>query len=123
MNLPRSCRCSSLVSSRYPWFFRYITNRVISATPATKVLANVYQLYMVEYQCASILISHSQGTVDITVNTNHTMNNAAHTVFLKIYLRPASMLGNGLLSSSRDNWRILRPSTIHSPMVSMVQII
>ena len=33
--------------------------------PATNVLAKVYQLYMVLYQCASILISHSQGIEDI----------------------------------------------------------
>ena len=32
--------------------------------PATNVLAKVYQLYMVLYQCASILISHSQGMDD-----------------------------------------------------------
>src|SRR5687768_3243131 len=90
--------------------------------PATNVLANVYQLYMVEYQCASMLINHNQGTVDITVKANHTMNNAAHTVVLKIYRRPASTLGSGLLSISLDTLRIFHPSTVHPTMVSTVHI-
>ena len=32
-----------------------------------KELAKVYQLYIVEYQWASILINHNHGTVDATV--------------------------------------------------------
>ena len=38
----------------------------MSAIPETKVLAKVYQEYMVLYQWASILINQSQGMVDIT---------------------------------------------------------
>jgi hypothetical protein len=52
--------------------------------PDTKELANVYQLYIVEYQCASMLIIHNQGTVEPTVRANHTVNNAARIVPLKI---------------------------------------
>src|SRR4030095_12575919 len=89
--------------------------------PATKVLANVYQLYMVEYQCASMLISHSQGMVEATVNANHTRYKAAHTVFLKMYFLPLSVSGKGFSSSSREIFLILYPNTIHRPMVSMVQ--
>ena len=60
--------------------------------PATNVLANVYQLYMVLYQCASILISHNQGIEDITVNAKTTINKAAHTVLFQIYFFPSSTL-------------------------------
>src|SRR5687768_13472283 len=94
----------------------------ISARPATNVLAKLYQLYMVEYQCASMLISQSQGTVDITVRANHTMNKAAQTVLLKIYFLPASAFGKGLLSNSRESWRIFLPSIIQRPIVSTVQM-
>src|SRR5450432_4377377 len=90
--------------------------------PATNVLAKVYQLYMVEYQCASILINHNQGIVEATVNANHTRNKAAHTVFLKIYFLPLSTSGNGFSSSSRERALILYPNTIHKPMVRMVHI-
>src|SRR5450631_337610 len=81
----------------------------MSDMPATNVLAKVYQLYMVEYQCASILINHNQ-------------NKAAHTVFLKIYFLPLSTSGNGFSSSSRERALILYPNTIHKPMVRMVHI-
>src|SRR5258708_9136867 len=88
--------------------------------PATKVLAKVIQLYKVEAQSALMLISHNQGTVDMTVRANHTINNEAHTVFLKIYFLPASISGNGLLSSSRDILRICLPRKLHNPIVSIV---
>src|SRR5262245_23861226 len=107
INLPISCRCSSFANSRYPLFFMYITNTAINAMPDTQLLANVYQLYMVLYQCASILISHSQGTVDITVNANHTMKIAAHTVFFQMNFLPASVSCNGFSSSERESLRIL----------------
>src|SRR5450755_979325 len=94
----------------------------ISDRPPTNVLAKVYQLYMVEYQCASMLISHNQGMVEATVSANHTRNKAAHTVFLKMYRLPLSTSGRGLLSSSRERLLILYPSTIHRPMVRMVHI-
>ena len=51
------------------------TNMVISATPATKELANVYQLYMVEYQCASILVSQflqNLGAMEVTTQWKET---------------------------------------------------
>jgi hypothetical protein len=67
INLPTSCRCSSFVKGRCPWFLRKIINSAIKARPDTKVEAKVYQLYIVLYQCASILINQSQGMVDITV--------------------------------------------------------
>ena len=47
---------------------------VIKARPETNVLAKVYQLYMVEYQCAFKLINHSHGMDDNTVNANRTIN-------------------------------------------------
>ena len=50
-------------------YFLLITN----AIPATKVEANVYQLYIVEYQCASILINQNHGMDDITVKLKSTM--------------------------------------------------
>ena len=49
-----------------------IQTKLINATPDTNVLAKVYQLYMVLYQCASMLISHSHGIVDITVSAKTT---------------------------------------------------
>ena len=49
-------------------FFRNTTKRAIRAIPETNVLANVYQLYIVLYQWASMLISQSQGMEDITVS-------------------------------------------------------
>ena len=52
-----------------------------------KVLAKVYQLYMVEYQCASILISHNQGTVEATVNAKpYQVQGCPHRIFINIFL-------------------------------------
>ncbi len=95
---------------------------VISAMPATNVLANVYQLYMVLYQCASILISHNQGIEDITVNEKNTMKMADHTVLSQIYFF-ASSLFNGLSSILRDILRNLAPSKLQPTRVMMVQTI
>src|SRR3982750_3357662 len=88
--------------------------------PATKVLANVYQLYIVLNQCALILISHNHGTVDATVNANHTIKTADHTVFFQIYLFPSSTV-SGVSSISRLSCRILYPKTVQRPIVSVVQ--
>src|SRR4051794_27805440 len=98
-------------------------NKVIIARPATKLLAKLYQLYMVENQCALMLINQSHGVVEATVKAYHTIYNAAQTVVLKIYLLPASTLGSGLLSSSRELRRICHPSPIHKPIVSTVQTV
>ena len=119
MNFPRSCKCSSFVSSRYPWFFRYITNMAINEQPATNVLAHVYQLYIVEYQCASILISQSHGMVDITVRAKTNNYIADHTVFVQVKLFPSSTV-IGLLSMSRVRRRILIPISDHNPTVNKV---
>src|ERR1700694_1035313 len=90
--------------------------------PATKVLANVYQLYMVEYQCASRLMSHSHGMEDSTVRANSTMKTAAHTVLFQIYFFPSSTVG--LLSSMlRESWRTFFPSSHQPTMVMMVQTV
>src|ERR1700748_1421336 len=94
----------------------------ISAQPATNVLAKLYQLNMVEYHKEFKLINQIHGTVDITVSANHTMNNEAQTVFLKMYLLPASISGNGLLSSSRDIFLIFQPSRLHNPIAKNDQI-
>ena len=88
--------------------------------PATKVLANVYQLYMVLYQCASILISQSQGIDDITVNAKNTMNKAAHTVLFQIYFFLSSRF-NGLSSRLRESFLIFQPSNDQPAMVITVQ--
>src|SRR2546423_14956512 len=90
--------------------------------PATKVLAKVYQLYIVEYQWALILISQSQGIDDITVKAKNTIYNAAQTVLFQINFFPSSML-NDLLSILRESFRILRPSNDHSTIVSTVHTV
>src|SRR5580698_4688447 len=95
---------------------------VINAIPATKVLAKVYQEYMVENQCAFMLISQSQGAVDATVSANQTIYKEDHTVFLKIYFLPSSTL-SGVLSISLEILRIFRPSKVHRPMVRMLHMI
>src|SRR4051812_15115039 len=90
----------------------------MSAVAATKEDAKVYQLYMVEYQCASRLISQSQGMEDITVRANNVINTAAQTVLFQIYLFPSARVG--LRSSMlRESWRILRPSN-HQPTIVMM---
>src|SRR5215218_8479971 len=106
MNFPRSCKCSSFAYSRYPLFFRKTTNNVISAIPATKVDAKVYQLYMVEYQCALMLMSHNQGIEDNTDNANNTIKMAAHTVLVQMKRLPSATV-NGAASMERESWRIL----------------
>src|SRR5678810_482858 len=120
MNFPRSCKCSSLVSSRYPWFFFFITNMASNEQPATNVLAHVYQLYIVEYQCASILISQSQGMVDITVRAKTNKYMADHTVFIQVKLFPSSTV-IGLSSMSRVRRRTLIPISDHKDTVNNVQ--
>src|SRR5260221_12423681 len=87
--------------------------------PATKLLAKVYQLYIVENQRALMLMSQSQGTTEATVSANHTIYTAAHTVFLKIYFF-ASPRPRGVSSIERESWRIFQPKTIQRPMVSIV---
>ena len=67
--------------------------------PATKVLANVYQLYMVEYQCASMLISHNQGMVDITVKRKPYDENAPPKPYFSRYIScPASTFHRAFIS-------------------------
>src|SRR5450432_374702 len=99
-----------------------MTNKVMSATPATNVLTNVYELYMVLNQWALRLISQSQGTVEATVKANQTIYSAAQMVFFQIYFLPSATV-SGRASSSRLRLRILYPSTVHKPMVSVVQMI
>src|SRR4051812_16480959 len=77
---------------------------------------------MVEYQCASMLISHIQGVVDITVRANHTIYNAAQTVLFHVYLFFCSR-SMGPASVSSDSFRIFRPSKVQRPMVRIVQIV
>ena len=81
---------------------------------------NVYQLYMVLYQCASILISQSQGMEDITVKAKTTRNKAAHTVLVQIYFFPSSFDGNGFSSSLRERCLIFQPRNDHKTMVNTV---
>ena len=89
--------------------------------PATNELANVYQLYMVLYQCASILMSHSQGMDDITVNAKTIINKAAHTVFFQIYFFPSSIVFNGFSSRLLERLLIFHPSKDHATIVNTVQ--
>ena len=67
-----------------------MTKIVRRAMPDTKVLANVYQLYMVLNQCGSMLISHIHGIVDPTVRPNNTTKNAAQKRFLFSQVLPVS---------------------------------
>src|SRR6476620_7490583 len=95
---------------------------MISARPDTHVLANVYQLYMVEYQCASMLISHNHGVVDMIVSANQIIYTAAHIVFFQIYLLPSSTV-KGPLSASREIFLTLNPKILQSPIVRIVQMV
>src|SRR5450432_2567527 len=97
-------------------------NKVIRAMPDTKVLAKVYQLYMVEDQWGSMLISHNQGVTEATVRTNQTMYRADHTVFLKIYFFPSLTL-SGVSSMERERLRILRPNSVHRPIDRMLHTV
>src|SRR5436190_17197816 len=94
----------------------------MSAQPATKVLAQVYQLYIVEYHFASMLISQSQGMVDMTVSANTTKNRAAQTVFVQVKLFASSRLKD-VLSMLRERRRTLEPIKYHSDTVSNVQTV
>ena len=94
----------------------------INAHPATNVLAQVYQLYMVEYHFASMLISHSHGIDDITVNPKNTIYKAAQTVFVQVNLFPSSTL-KVVLSMLRERLRILAPIKYQSDTVSKVQTV
>jgi hypothetical protein len=55
-----------------------------------------------------MLINHNQGVVDPTVKPNHTVNNAAITVFLLIQLLPRSV-SIGVASLSADIFLIFIP--------------
>src|SRR6266513_3594377 len=88
---------------------------------ATKVLAKVYQLYMVLYQCESILINHNHGIDDITVNAKTTIKIAAQTVLFHIYFLPSSTEARGLLSRLRESFLIFQPNNDHDAIVKMVQ--
>src|SRR5437763_12964852 len=94
----------------------------MSAQAATKVEAKVYQLYIVEYQCALRLMSQNRGMEDITVSAKSTMNKAAQTVLSQIYLLPCSTF-NGVLSMLREMLRILRPSRDQPTSVMMVHTV
>src|SRR3569833_3171421 len=122
INLPRTCRCSWLVASRYPLFLRYTTNKAIRLMPDTNELANAYQLYLVLYQFASMLIIHNQGTVEPTVKANQTIKRDAVTVFLQIKLLPTSWFCSAAASASLLSLRIRTPSRLHRPIASSVQI-
>jgi len=93
---------------------------VIRARPPTKVLAKVYQLYMVENQWALRLISHNQGVTEATVRPNQTINSADQTEFLKLYFLPYVMV-SGVLSMLREIWRSFQPRKAHRPIVRIVQ--
>src|ERR1017187_3583029 len=94
----------------------------MSAIPATNVLANVYQLYKVEYQCALMLMIQSQGITAATVNAYHTIYKEAQTVFLKTNFFPSSKL-IGWSSDFRLICRIFNPMTLHKPIAAIVQVI
>src|SRR6185312_933183 len=72
MYFPKSWMCSLFTNSSWPRFLKYITKSVIRAIPDTNELPKVYQLYMVLYQCASILMSHSHGMREPMVTTKKT---------------------------------------------------
>src|SRR5215203_3301279 len=95
---------------------------VINANPETKVLAKVYQLYIVEYQCAFKLINHNQGMEDNTVNANRTINTAAQTVLSQIYFLPSSIV-SFRSSMLLERWRIFLPKSHQPPMVIIVHIV
>ena len=85
--------------------------------PDTKVLAKVYQLYMVLNQCASILISHSHGMVEPTVSANKTINMAAQTVlFHRNFLPSSCVIGVHLMRF--DNCLIFHPTKLQTPSVT-----
>src|SRR5829696_3358044 len=98
----------------------YTTNSVINAIPATKDEAKVYQLYMVEYQCASILINHNHGIDDKTVRPNNTAKTAAQTVLSQMYFFPSAN-DKGLLSISLERERIFLPRSHQPTIVIIVQ--
>src|SRR5689334_9761375 len=117
ISLPRSCTCSLVTISRLPWFFRYTTHRRIRLIPLTKAEANVYQLNMVEYQCASMLMIHIHGVVLICVSAYTNRKPAPHfTVFQYILV-----LFLGAVSCASDNARNLRPKKDHRAIVTSVK--
>src|SRR5689334_2643885 len=85
-----------------------MTNKLINAHAGTNVLAQVYQLYMVEYQCESMLINQSHGMVDITVNAKTNRYSADQTVFVQVNLFPSSTV-MGLSSMLRVSRRVFIP--------------
>src|SRR5690606_18142654 len=103
--------------------FRYTTKRMISAIPGCQVLAKLNQLYMVEYQCASILISQNHGVTDIAVKANNTIYRAAQTVVRKTYLLFSSLVSRGFSSSSSEILLIFHPSRDQPPMVRIVHTV
>lgn len=95
----------------------------MSATPDTNVLANVYQLYMVLYQWASMLISHNQGMEDITVSAKTIINRAAATVFLNWNLYFCCAFSNGASSVWREILRMRQPKKDQRITVSTVVMV
>src|SRR4030095_2814621 len=87
----------------------------------TNVLAKVYQLYMVEYQCASMLINHNQGMVEPTVNAKNTTNTEAQMVLVKLKLF-ASCKVICRSSVRSESCLILRPTRLHTPSVIIVHV-
>src|SRR5688572_8080133 len=94
----------------------------MSDRPDTQVLAKVYQLYMVENQCASMLMSHSQGVVEPTLRAKITAKPPHHTVFLHSRRRPLSG-ERSQLSSCSDILRSFTVKKAHRPIVMMVAVV
>src|SRR4030095_10904690 len=90
------------------------------ANPDTKVLAKVYQLYMVENQCASILISQSQGMVEATVSAKNTMKMSAQMELVQRNFVPSSCVMGS--SDLFDNCLIFQPTKDQVPNVTSVHM-
>src|SRR5436190_8683962 len=118
INFPTSCKCSSVTYGNCPLFFKNTRKIAIKDSPATKVLAKVYQLNMVLYQCASILIIHNHGIVEPTDKPKITMYIEAYKIFFFIHLSPASKSIVPASSLSKLNERIFLPR-IHQRKIMM----
>src|SRR5688572_15018497 len=77
---------------------------------------------MVLYQCASMLISHSHGVVDITVSANTNKYNADQTVFVHWNFFPSSTL-IFLASVLKERFLIFLPNKDQSTIVNTVQTV
>src|SRR4029078_1497628 len=84
--------------------------------PDTKVLANVYQLYIVLNQCASMLMSHIHGMVEPTVRPNNMTKNADQNKFLSIQAFAVSKSMVPIFSLSILRSLIFLPTNAHSPI-------